>query len=316
MKARTDLPTARRRDRALTKLGLALLRRGRSKEGHTGPPPLFVVGSGRSGNTLVRRMLLSTGGIYIPPETFVLGDIIEGWSRTALLTWQERVWLFCARFEKHVFFPTFHLDNLNEFAAEAIALPTKSRSLRTLIESFFRFLAVAHGSSAPRWGDKTPFNTFHLDALDAVFPDAQYLWLVRDGRDVALSYVEAGLFDTLEAAAERWVSANRSCAALAARHPNVYRQSYEALVSDPEGSFRAICDWAGLEYSPAVLTASSTPMGDVEALAHHKKVMQPISAASVGRWKTKLSVDDLARFPNGFREMMSDMEYDPMDARP
>lgn len=315
MKARNDLPTARRRDQALTKLGLALLRRNRSKEGHAGPPPLFVVGSGRSGNTLVRRVLLSTGGIYIPPETFVLGDIIEGWSRTALLTWQERVWLFCARFEKHVFFPTFHLDNLNDFAAVAITLPPKSRSLRCLIESFFGYLADAHGSDAPRWGDKTPFNTFHLDALDAVFPDAQYLWLVRDGRDVALSYVEAGLFDTLEDAAERWVSANGSCAALAARHPGVYRQSYETLVSDPEDNFRTICDWAGLEFSPAMLTASSAPMGDVEALEHHKRVMQPISAGSIGRWKTKLSNDDLARFPKDFGEMMAEMGYDPLEAR-
>jgi hypothetical protein len=310
MKARSGISNIRRRDRALSALGLALLRRRHATGTGAEPAPLFIIGSGRSGNTLVRRVIMSSGAIYIPPETFVLGDIIEGWLRTGLLTWRERVWLFCAHFEKHVFFPTFQLDNLNDFAEEAIALPADNRTVKTLIETFYRHLARAHGSDASRWGDKTPYNTFHLPALQAVFPDAQYLWLVRDGRDVALSYVEAGLFDTLEAAADRWTTANHACAGLAARCPNVYRQSYEGLVSDPEESFRAICAWAGLPFSPEMLTAQGAPMGDVEALMHHRNVTRPISAASVGRWRTGLKPADMAQVSGEFWDMMTEMGYD------
>lgn len=313
MKAQAGLPAPRRRDKALTTLGLALLRSRQARVVDTGPAPLFVIGSGRSGNTLVRRVLLASGAIYIPPETFVLGDIIEGWGRTYLLTWRERVWLFCAHFERHAFFSTFHLENLNDFAKEAIALPPDARTLKTLIETFFLYLARMHGSAAIRWGDKTPFNTFHLPALEAVFPKAKYLWLVRDGRDVALSYVDAGLFDTIEDAANRWVAANRACTALSERHPGVYRQTYEALVSNPERDFRAICDWAGLPFSPGMLDAQVAPMGDVEALTHHRNVTRPISAGSVGRWQTHLGAENLSRFPVTFWDMMRQMGYDPAE---
>jgi len=310
MKARTDTSHRRRRDQVLCSLGLALMRRRYARRPREGLPPLFIIGSGRSGNTLVRRVLGASGAIYVPPETFVLGNIIEGWPRALLLTWRERVLLFCAYFEKHVFFPTFRLENLNDFAAAAAALPPDKRSLRDLIEAFYRHLAAAHGSDAPRWGDKTPYNTFHLGALDAVFPDAQYLWLVRDGRDVALSYVEAGLFDALGPAAERWVAANRACEALAARRPGaVYRQSYEALVASPAESFQVICDWAGLPFSPLMLTARTQPMGDVEALAHHRNVAQPISAASVGLWRTRLSASEAAGLSSAFWETMAKLGY-------
>lgn len=310
MTARASLPVERRRDRLLSAFGLAVLRHQRGDRTHAGLRPLFIVGSGRSGNTLARRVLMATGGIYIPPETFVLGDIVMGWPRTTLLTWRERVWLFCAHFEKHSEFATFGLANLDEFAREVIALPEERRSLRSLVDSFYRYLARSQGAQALRWGDKTPFNTFHLPAFEAAFPDAQYLWLVRDGRDACLSYVETGLFSALDDAASRWVSANRACAGLAARRGDVFRQSYENLVRAPEESFAGICDWAGLDFAPAMLSADIGPMGDVETLAHHDNVARPISASSVGRWRTRLSPDDLSRLPSAFWDMMETLGYD------
>lgn len=309
MKSRTGTTPLRRRDRVLTALGLALQRRRNARTPGAPPPPLFIVGSGRSGNTLVRRVLMATGDIYIPPETFVLGDIIEGWSRAGLLTWREKVWLFCAHFEKHAHFADLGLPDLNEFAAQAAKLP--DRTLRSLFDAFYFHLAHAHGSSAPRWGDKTPFNTFHLHAIRAVFPDAQFLWLIRDGRDSALSYVEAGLFDSIGAAADRWVAANTACEALAAENgADVYRQSYEALVSDPEAGFAAICDWAGLPFRPEMLSAPTGKLGDVEAHAHHDNVRRPISAASVGRWRQRMDPDDLGALPDGFWALMERLGYD------
>ncbi|MEO1681189.1 MAG: sulfotransferase [Pseudomonadota bacterium] len=310
MKARGQPKASRRRDKVLTALGRARVRRHGEALARTGLAPLFVIGAGRSGNTLVRRVLMATGEIYIPPETYVLGDIIEGWPRGALLTWQERVWLFCAYFEKHHSFSTFGFNNLDEFARLACALPRAERTLPALIDAFYRNLAAAHGLEGARWGDKTPYNTFHLDALEAVFPSARFLWLVRDGRDVALSYVEAGLFDTLGEAAGRWVEANAACTALAQRHPRVRRQSYEALVSAPEEVFADLCAWAELTFAPAMLTAPIAPLGDVETLDHHRNVTRPISAASVGRWRSTVDPDAFDELPAEFWAMMDAVGYE------
>lgn len=91
----------------------------------------------------------------------------------------------------------------------------------------------------------------------------------------------------------------------------MFRISYEALVKDPEASFQDICDWAGLPFDPAMLSAPSARLGDVEAHAHHGNVRSPISSASVGRWKTRLSREDRARAPASFASMLEKMGYDP-----
>jgi|SRR6056297_796765 len=291
--------------RKLCRLALPAMRLSRSRAAAS--EPLFVIGSGRSGNTLVRRVLLASGQIHIPPETYVLGDIIEGWPRTAALPWRQRVWLFCAHFERHQHFHTFGLPNLDGFAAEAVAL--EERSLRGLIEAFFRHLARESGSSARRWGDKTPWNTRHLPAIGRLFPRARYLWLVRDGRDVALSYVQAGLYPDLAAAAARWSEANRACARFSRWAPHVRRVSYEDLVSDPENAFPALFDWAGLDFTPEMLDARPSRMGDVEVLAHHAGVAEKISSNSVGKWRNQTKPAELAALPKRFHNVNEALGY-------
>ena len=315
MSARDKAWAPGRMQRAISSIGLKRLRRNSLAMGDKAPAPLFIIGSGRSGNTLVRRVLMAGGEIFLPPETFVLGEIIEGWERGSLLTWRERVYLFCAYFEKHRFFPTFGLENLNTFAEEATAFPSEQRNLPMLLDAIYRHFAYQNGREQVRWGDKTPFNVFHLPALDAVFPRAQYLWLTRDGRDVALSYVEAELFDDHNSAAQRWIDANQACAAFATRKgQQVLRASYEDLVTTPEQSFGTVCDWAGLRFDPAMLSANApslqTNLGDVEALDHHRNVKRPISSASVGRWRDNLSEEVLSSLPTGFWGMMAELGYE------
>ena len=311
MTARSNKTVQGLRNRLLTKLALTLVQR-QGRRTSLPRPPLFIIGSGRSGNTLVRRVLMATGEIFIPPETFVLGDIIEGWARGSLLTWRERVWLFCAYFEKHRHFHTFGHDTLNAFASDAIGWPKSRRNLPTLIDGFYRYLDQSDtATNMSRWGDKTPYNTFHLDAIDAAFPNAQYLWLVRDGRDVALSYVEAGLFDDFPEAAVRWSAANEACAQLARRKGrSVRRQPYEELVSSPETVFAEVCAWAGLPFRPQMLTEPTKPLGDVEALAHHSNVTRPISPASIGRWRDRLGPEELDSLPDVFWSQMTALGYD------
>src|SRR5262249_5430083 len=52
------------------------------------------------------------------------------------------------------------------------------------------FEAYAARVGKPRWGDKTPMYMRHLPLLERLFPDAQYVHLIRDGRDAALSFLE------------------------------------------------------------------------------------------------------------------------------
>ncbi|WP_240722750.1 sulfotransferase [Poseidonocella sp. HB161398] len=291
--------------RKLYRLAMPALKLSRSAP--ASEQPVFVIGSGRSGNTLVRRVLLASEQIYVPPETYVLGDVIEGWQRSAALPWRQRVWLFCAFFERHPHWNTFGLESLTAFAREAEGLRVKS--LPALIDAFFRYLAREAGSDAPRWGDKTPWNTFHLPAIGRTFPQARYLWLVRDGRDVALSYVKAGLYPEIGAAADRWAQANRSCAQFARWIPHLRCIRYEDVAENPEATFRGVFDWLGLDFEPGMLTGKPARMGDVEMLSHHAAVASAINGRSVGKWRSEIDGAALARLPQDFHAWAGRLGY-------
>ena len=118
------------------------------------------------------------------------------------------------------------------------------------------FEAYAAKVGKPRWGDKTPMYMRHLDLLEDLFPDAQYVHLIRDGRDAALSFLEMpeGTFTrtwahpaTPAQFACLWRKEVEAARALgrAVGSDRYLEVRYEALVADPAAAIGAICDVGG-----------------------------------------------------------------------
>ncbi|MEM6666163.1 MAG: sulfotransferase, partial [Pseudomonadota bacterium] len=171
--------------------------------------PLFIIGAPRSGNTLTRRVLMASGQIYIPPETYVIGEIITRWPKWRRLTWREKVWMVCAYFDRHDHRDDFEIESFTPFAREVEALPEDQQTLPHLYDELYAFMARSHGFTEARWGDKTPWNTMHLKTIVKMYPDAYYLHLKRHGLDVVASQMKADMRD-LTGSAERWVAANQA----------------------------------------------------------------------------------------------------------
>lgn len=271
--------------------------------------PLFIVGAPRSGNTLTRRVLMASGQIYIPPETYVLGEILARWRKWRGLTWREQVWLFCAYFDRHNMFADFEIDSFSPFAKKACAFDFEQQTLAHLIDRFYAFMARAHGFTEQRWGDKTPWNTVHLKHILRAYPDAYYLYLKRDGRDVVASQLQSDMRD-FEGSVQRWIDANTSCR----RHLKKARRaplevSYEDLVTDPEAVFKTIFDWADLDYDTDYLTKVPERLGDVGRHEHHAAVTRPITADSIGKWRQSLSAEQFEKAGAAFDNMMRALGY-------
>ncbi len=272
--------------------------------------PIFVIGSGRSGNTLIRRVLMASGRIYIPPETYVVGEIIAAWRRWALLPWRERVWLFCAYFERHEHFSTFGTPSLSELAARLTTLTPGNRTLRAMFEGYYAYFAERAGYAGARWGDKTPYNTYYLREIGRAFPDAQFVSVRRNGLDVVASYVKAGLYDSPARAAERWVAANAACEKFRVRNPaRVFSLDYDEMVARPGQTFSAMYAFLGEAFDERFLTEAPADMGDVEMLRHHKNTRAPISPAYSGRGADSLGKDALASLPEDFWATMRAYGY-------
>ena len=63
------------------------------------PPPFFIVGSGRSGNTLLRAVLTGHSKVAIPPESYVLAKTIRRFRSYSFLNWSLLVRMILSEFE-------------------------------------------------------------------------------------------------------------------------------------------------------------------------------------------------------------------------
>ncbi len=187
--------------------------------------PLFVIGSPRSGTTLLRLILDSHPHISCGEETHFLRDLeaIVGrdWELVATYGLERDWWL--GRIH------SLYAD----FQAEVLARSGKAR-----------------------WAEKDPTYTLHLDFIEALFPDALYVHLLRDGHDVVASFRDRwGYTSAARAARSEWARYVSAARALGDRLPRdrFLELRYEALVSDPETECRRLFAFLAEDWDPAVL---------------------------------------------------------------
>lgn len=161
------------------------------------------------------------------------------------------------------------------------------------------YAKYAHMHNKPRWGDKSPVNTFDSHHLMGAFPDAHFLHIVRDGRDVAQSWarVDWAGYEVDESARrwKVWVACGTRCAQLG---PSQYlRVRYEDLVRAPEELLREICAFLGEEWSPAMLDycKHSLPLQQGRERFHHG-IDQAPQVERCFAWQREMSAVDQSTF--------------------
>jgi hypothetical protein len=258
-----------------------------SKESAT-TAPFFIVGSGRSGSTLLRMMLVCHSRLTIPPETWYLVPLVRRFSVDRQLSAAE-IESAVSIITSHYRWPDMKLD-AQDFARRATRLTRPH--LRNLVELIYRSHLEAEGKA--RWGDKTPIYIEILPQLAALFPNSRFIHLVRDGRDVAKSFqatdwVSRWLHDNSRewtAALDlhrRWVRSDLRMRILLVR--------YEDLVLDTEATLRQICRFIGEEFEPQMLSWESKVDEQVpERERHiHGKLKLQIRSDAVARWKREMN---------------------------
>ena len=210
------------------------------------PPFPFIVGCARSGTTLLRVMLASGGQIAIPGESFFIpkaaADAAGGFDVERFLTGLD------ATRHGYVRWDVDH-DAIRA-RVRATPVPDLAEAIRRVFETY----AASRGLT--RYADKTPHYTSYVPLLAALFPEARFVHLVRDGRDVASAYVDATFGPTtLSSAAWVWrTQVTRAPEAGAVLGPERYLEvRYEELVADPEPTLRRVCSHIELPFDPAMV---------------------------------------------------------------
>ena len=244
---------------------------------------IILLGTPRSGTTLLRRLLDAHPNIACPAETCIFSA--------------------CARF-LHLECVSDGLDFgvLTGLSFAGFQPDDVHDRLRELAFSFKREHARQQGKS--RWAEKTAIDSFYIDRIGELCGDkVQYICLVRHGLDVTCSIKElsdqgyAYLSEIheyvkqyprpLEAFAHAWVDVNRNMLGFIERNPdNTILLRYEDLVSEPARVMKGLYKFLGEEWNEDLLDAALSKidgagLGDWKTYGRAK-----IDDTSVNRWKT------------------------------
>lgn len=249
--------------------------------------PFFIVGSPRSGTTLLRFMLASHPRLWVPPETGFVPFLRVGPDRTLSPADTARVCRRIGRLNRE----------WSDIAVTTSAAVRKHRDLRLgdLLDTLYRTRMADRG--AVRWGDKTPGYILHVPLIARIFPTAQFIHLIRDGRDVTLSAMAKWrhrfperLYMDEYYLTRSWVRAvSRGRAAGAQLGPNRYFElRYEDLAEDPEGTLSRACSFLGEDLHNDMLHHEVLARRVVSSTGH-VEVRAPISNSRIGRWRREMT---------------------------
>lgn len=265
---------------------------------HTRTGPVFIVGFGRSGTTILTQLVKKYLGVSFGTESqFIVryrtrlsayGDLSQASNRQRLLADISRERFF-ERTHRNFGFILDHARVLRELDPPTYA---------SMLAGIFGQLAEHDGKS--RWGDKTPEYLEHLPVLHDLFPAAQFIHVVRDGRDVALSsfLTHFGGKNAYKCGVDwsRAISAASRFTEAAGRDV-VHELRYEDLMAEPIATFSALIPFLGIddaqgqvrraveEHLTAELRQDNVHKWPRSMTAHQVALFESVAGAQLSRYR-------------------------------
>ncbi len=239
---------------------------------------LFMVGEQRSGSNLLRIMLGQADEIAAPHPPHILqrmmplmpyyGDLADD---EAFATLVDDV---CRLIERN----PVEWENVSVFDRQDVASRCRERSLIAVFGAVMDIYAEANGKT--KWLCKSMTYIKYAKKLDTYFENPKYIYLYRDGRDVALSFTKAVIGDKHPyVISQKWAELQRLCLAEQDRSPNqVFSVCYEELTADPEAVMRRLCQFLGIRFKVEMLNGhkSNEAQNTAESSSLWENLSKPI----------------------------------------
>ncbi|MGH9513714.1 MAG: sulfotransferase family protein [Terriglobales bacterium] len=272
-------------------------------------PPIFIVGCPRSGTSFLYHLLLSAGGFaefHTQMNVFdVLQPIYGDISQTKNKKRMMRDWIGSKAFQ---------VSGLDQQVIEQKVFAEchgASDFLRIVMEE------IAQKQGVDRWIDSTPTNAPHMLRISRDFPDAYFVHIIRDGRDVALSLDKRDWSRPLPwdknngvlAAGLYWEWIVRKTRNYGAKVGSRYTEiRYEDLVMKPEAALARLGEFIQHDLSYSRIQQAS--IGSVKnPLTSFDEDLREGNFSPVGRWRVKFSADQLAWFEALVGDYLQELGY-------
>jgi hypothetical protein len=261
------------------------------------PTPVFILGSGRSGTTITSALLNQMAGIQIAKETGFLGQYLPRLKtlseadNPAPLIDELSSWIQANRFENRASVEGF----------QAFCRQFGIHGGVALIHYVWQLDSTTPWDQLSYIGDNTPLYVLAIPGILELFPDARFIHIVRDPRDVVCSIrkMRFGANHVAVAAMEwhtylgSWLMAERF---IPAAQRIEFR--YEDLCTNPLDTLTRLAQFLGRSRDDANVALHAHAAGTsrrrsgfeaVAAASHHTRLTEPISPSRVGRFRSELS---------------------------
>ncbi len=259
--------------------------------------PIFIIGTERSGTNLLRLMLDAHPEIAVPHPPHIVklfGTLV---SRYGDLADDGRFRLLiadvCRMVELHPYPWECRPDRERVF---------REARDRTLLAVYFAIYdQYREYAGKRRWCCKSTFMIDHVPEILSYFPDARFIFMVRDGRDVAVS-AKSSIFNHYHVyySALRWQREQATGLNwLAALPPEqIMLLKYEELIADPPGEVRRLCSFLGEPFSEGMLEyhRSREAQKSGSLSLSWENTAKPVLRANAEKFRKSLSAGEILLF--------------------
>ena len=266
---------------------------------HKKVSPVFVIGSTRSGTTMLVRLLRKYFHINYGPETQFIVRYYRTLSAYGNLKNDDNFHKLAKDISSERFFKRAQKNFGFVFDVDRLMRSNAERTFPSLLSHIFK--QFAEQQNMTRWGDKTPAYLHDLPVLDRLFPDAQYIHIVRDGRDVALSQFNThfGPKNVFRAAKE-WKTAVSKIQQFKNRMPSskFIEFRYEDLLENPIPVFEKLINF---------LDISDIDSQVIETIKSN--IDKDLRKNNYFKWKKQFSLHQKKLFEREAADMLSLFNY-------
>jgi Sulfotransferase family len=273
---------------------------------------IFMIGTQRSGSNLFRLMLNQLPDIAAPHPPHILirmmplvagyGDLEDDANFARLVD------------------DSCRLVEANPVEWEGVELDRADIARRCDRHDVYAVMAAIYDKLQETWGKtswccKSLGNVKYADQLADRFPDAKFIYLYRDGRDVALSFTRA-----IEGEkhyyniAKDWDTGQQQALKLRDRigSERVLSVSYEDLTGDERGTLKRVCDFLGVAFSEDTMDFYKTDEAQRAATASNlwENVTKPVMKDNTRKFLNATSEADLRIFESVAGRSLDALGYD------
>ncbi|MGF1513764.1 MAG: sulfotransferase [Elainellaceae cyanobacterium] len=259
---------------------------------------ILMIGTRRSGSNLTRLMLDQLPGVEAPQPAHILQKFMPLLPNYGDLSKPSTFRLLVDDVCQLVELNPVPWEGVTLNADDIISRCTQ-RSLVAIFSSIYDVLAETRG--AKMWCCKSVENVYYLPEIHAYLPNARYLHLYRDGRDVAVSFRKAIIGEKhFYHIAQEWAQAQRAALKMSRRlgESQFFGLSYEKLTGQPEDTLQTLCAFLGVDYDPSMLDfhKSDAAKSTASSSSLWCNLAQPVMNQNSQKFLTQASAEDVKIF--------------------